>query len=98
MIEWKLKDDAIYFGPFVVRKEYSGKGVGRALVAKVESIVREKGATRMEIFILNHRSDLIPLYEKWGFVNTGRTVEYPYPDRLTRPTWFLVYTRPIIPN
>eukprot|EP01036_Dinobryon_divergens_P035867 gene35867-46557_t len=81
-----IGDGVISFGPFAVRKEFNGKGLGKALVSKVEDIGRQKKMTQIDIFILNHRADLFPLYEKWGFSNTGRVVDYPYPDRLTRPS------------
>ena len=86
----------ISFGPFAVKKEFNGKGLGKALVSKVEDIGRQKQMKRIEIFILNHRGDLFPLYEKWGFKDTGRVADYPHPDRLTRPSWFKVYSREIV--
>eukprot|EP01035_Chromulina_nebulosa_P062193 gene62193-85053_t len=72
-IAWEvIGDGVISFGPFAVRKEFNGKGLGKALVSKVEDIGRQKKMTQIDIFILNHRADLFPLYEKWGFSNTGR--------------------------
>jgi len=94
--EFDVAERVIHFGPFSVVKEFNGKGVGRALVAAVERIGREKRASNIEIYIINHRSDLFPLYEYWGFKDTGKRIEYPYPDRLTRPSSFFVYYRPII--
>jgi len=96
-IAWEIIDDeVISFGPFAVKKEFNGKGLGKALVSKVEDIGRQKQMKRIEIFILNHRGDLFPLYEKWGFKDTGRVADYPHPDRLTRPSWFKVYSREIV--
>ena len=76
-IAWEIIDDeVISFGPFAVKKEFNGKGLGKALVSKVEDIGRQKQMKRIEIFILNHRGDLFPLYEKWGFKDTGRVADW----------------------
>jgi len=97
VIVWDINnaERVIHFGPFSVLKEFNGQGVGRALVAAVEKIGQEKCANSIEIYVMNHRSDLVSLYEYWGFKDTGKRVEYPYPERLTRPSSFFVYYRPI---
>lgn len=47
------------FGPFAVAPTAQGEGVGAALLQFVEAHARTLGATRMEIHVVNHRSDAI---------------------------------------
>lgn len=45
--------------------------------------------------VVNVRSDLFPYYRKLGYVKTGEA-PYPYPDRLSRPVHFEVYTKTLM--
>lgn len=47
------------FGPFAVAPPTQGEGVGTALLQFVESHARTRGATRLEIHVVNHRTDAI---------------------------------------
>jgi GNAT superfamily N-acetyltransferase len=79
----------MYFGPFAVAPRCKGQGLGRALLDEVERLSRLRGISEIEIRVVNHRSDLFPMYEKLGYDYCGES-PYPKPEILTRPSHFLV--------
>lgn len=97
---WKLvpsrveegKQD-IYFGPFSVSPNYKGKGIGKALMRKVFELGQEAGAVGCEIWVINHRADLFPMYHAMGFEDIAEA-PYPHPERLLRPSHFIILRRP----
>ena len=56
----------------VVPPEARGRGVGRALVARVEQWARERGAERLVVTTALHRAEAPRFYERLGFEHTGR--------------------------
>lgn len=82
----------MYFGPFAVAPRYKGQGYGRILLDEVERLSRQKGLTEIEISVVNHRSDLFPMYEKLGYEYCGEC-PYPKPEILTRPAHFIIMRR-----
>ncbi len=67
------KGDAMYLGRLAVRPECQGRGVGAALVAAVERFAAEAGADRITIGVRLALADNIRMFQKLGFVETGRT-------------------------
>ena len=67
--------------------EWQRRGVGTSLLKRVEEIGRENSCIAMDISVVNHRSDLFPVYKKLGYEITG---EGPFPDaeRVSRPCFF----------
>jgi predicted N-acetyltransferase YhbS len=92
VFEIKAVDKLLYFGPFGVDKKYNGMGIGKALLNKVLSIGKEHDINGFEIKVVNHRSDLFPMYKKWGFKVIRDNIIYPHPERLTRPAHFCLLT------
>jgi GNAT superfamily N-acetyltransferase len=75
-----------YFGTFAVRPARQGAGTGSALLADAERRARAWGCTTMEMTVLAQRTDLIPYYERRGYVRTGEDRPFPYGDeRYGRP-------------
>jgi N-acetylglutamate synthase-like GNAT family acetyltransferase len=56
----------------VVPPDARGRGIGRALVARVERWARELGATRLVVTTALHRAEAPRFYERLGFDHTGR--------------------------
>jgi len=70
-----------YFGMFAVRPTLQGSGLGRAVLAEAERLVRaEWGAREMHMTVITAREDLIAWYERRGYVRTGRRSPFPYGD------------------
>ena len=95
LIVYESLPEGMYFGPFAVR--VGGRGVGKALVGELERRARAAGRDALLISVINHRSDLLPMYAAWGFEIYGQA-EYSETWKLTRPAHFILLRRPIQPH
>ena len=50
-----------------------GRGLARKIVEAAEDRLRPAGCEEVEIIVLNMRPDLLPIYRRFGFVQTGTT-------------------------
>ncbi|GAA4885858.1 GNAT family N-acetyltransferase [Actinomycetospora straminea] len=66
------------FGMFAVRPDVQAGGVGSTLLSAAEENARERGATAMEMCVIDRRAELIAWYERRGYVRTGETRPFPY--------------------
>jgi ribosomal protein S18 acetylase RimI-like enzyme len=66
------------FGLFAVRPGLQRGGVGSALLQAAEDDARERGATTMEMCVIDRRAELIAWYERRGYVRTGESRPFPY--------------------
>jgi GNAT superfamily N-acetyltransferase len=73
-----VEDGAGYFGMFAVRPVLQGGGVGRAVLAEAERIVRgDWGLATMRMTVIDLREDLMAWYERRGYRRTG--IKRPFP-------------------
>ena len=63
----ELRGPIGYFGLLSVHPDYQGHGLGRILIEQAEAFCRDAGCSRMQIRVLNHRTELPPFYEKLGY-------------------------------
>lgn len=63
-----------YLGMLAVAPEAQRRGVANSLVDEAYRRLREAGCQAVEIVVLSLRNDLMPLYHRWGFVETGPVV------------------------
>ena len=71
-------DGAGYFGMFAVRPVLQGGGLGRAVLAEAERIVRDDwGLATMRMTVIDVREELMAWYERRGYRRTG--VKKPFP-------------------
>lgn len=76
-----VEDGAGYFGMFAVRPDLQGAGLGRALLAGAERVVREEWALpAMRMTVIDVRDELIAWYERRGYRRTGIRKPFPYGD------------------
>jgi len=75
-------DDGVgYFGMFSVRPGLQGGGIGKALLAEAERIVREEWQLpMMQMTVIDVRDELIAFYERRGYRRTGILKPFPYGD------------------
>ena len=74
-------DGAGYFGMFSVRPDLQGEGVGKALLAETERIVRDEWALpAMRMTVIDIRDALIAFYVRRGYARTGVFKPFPYGD------------------
>jgi len=60
-----------YFGMLAVDPGSQGKGLGRAMVEAAENYCRSRGCIAVDISVLSLRPELLPLYQKLGYVKIG---------------------------
>jgi len=75
-----------YMGLLAVRPEEQGQQLGRRMLEASEAAMRERGAEKVVISVVNVRERLICWYERRGYVRTGEMKPFPYGDeRVGRP-------------
>jgi ribosomal protein S18 acetylase RimI-like enzyme len=77
---------AWYMGLLAVRPDRQGQQLGRQMLEASEAAMRERGAEKVVISVVNVRERLIGWYERRGYVRTGEMKPFPYGDeRVGRP-------------
>lgn len=70
-----------YFGMFSVSPTLQGGGIGDALLAEAERVVRDDfGCATMTCTVISLRSELIAWYGRRGYRATGESKPFPYGD------------------
>ena len=72
----ELRGDRAYFGLLSVDPADQHQGVGRELASEAERLARDAGCHFMDILIVNLRTELIPIYARMGYVESG-TAPFP---------------------
>lgn len=72
-----------YFGMLAVDPQRQGCGIGRKMVEAAEEYCREKGCAAMDLTVLSLRPELLPIYRKLGYVESG--AEEFRPNRPLKP-------------
>ena len=67
----ELRGDVGYFGLLSVDPDHQGNGLGRVLIEQAEDFCRDAGCSRIQIRVLNHRTELPPFYEKLGYTHVA---------------------------
>ena len=65
------RGDHGYLGMLAVSPTAQGLGLARRLVEAVEERFRNAGLAAIEISVLSLRPELLPIYRRYGFVETG---------------------------
>jgi len=79
----ELRGASGYLGMLAVDPARQGSGVARRLVAAAEDRFRAQGCELIEIIVLSLRPELLPIYQRFGFVEVRR--EAFTPVRSLRP-------------
>lgn len=75
------REDYAYFGMFAVRPAAQGGGLGKAVIAEAERLVREEwGVREMHMTVISLRTELIDWYVRRGYARTGKMSPFPYGD------------------
>ncbi len=70
-----------YLGMFVVKPEIQAQGIGKAFLLHAETFSREEWQCEtMTMTVIALRTELIRWYERRGYANTGKSVDFPYGD------------------
>jgi ribosomal protein S18 acetylase RimI-like enzyme len=65
-----IDKDELYIDAIGVAQEFRSKGVGSALIKKMEELARQKGRKRLTLYVSSKNVRAKQLYEKLGFVET----------------------------
>lgn len=75
----ELSPGLSYLGMLSVRPTLQARGVGRALLAECERLVRlEQPGSRLRMTVIGQRAELIAWYERRGYRCTGQRAAFPY--------------------
>ncbi|HTV15080.1 MAG TPA: GNAT family N-acetyltransferase, partial [Acidobacteriaceae bacterium] len=79
-----------YLGLLSVEPSHQKTGLGRRLNAAAEEFAREMGSRRMELTVVNLRTELPPFYEKLGYaVVRMEPIHKHMEERITQPCHFI---------
>ena len=70
------RGDRGYFGMLAVSPDRQKQGIGTRLIAAAEEFFREQGCREVELTVVDKRTELPPLYERFGYRVTG-TAPFP---------------------
>jgi GNAT superfamily N-acetyltransferase len=90
----ELRNESGYFGLLSVDPQHQGRGLGRQLIGQAEDLCRDAGCKKMQIRVLNHRTELPPFYEKLGYA-TAYLEEVEQEPTARMPYHFIVMEKPI---
>lgn len=86
----QLHSDHSYLGLLSVEPSHQNAGLGRRLNAAAEEFAREMGSHRMELTVVNLRTELPPYYERLGYAVVGtEPIHKHMEERITQPCHFV---------
>jgi ribosomal protein S18 acetylase RimI-like enzyme len=77
-----------YIGMLAVDPAQQGRGLGKKLLAFAEAELQRRGCSRLQLRIINLRTELHDFYRGLGYSDTG-TSPYPFPEKATMPVHFI---------
>ncbi len=80
-----------YFGLLCVDPAMQSSGLGSRLIREAEELARSLGASIMEISVIEDRTELIAMYERKGYRDTGKREPFPAPQ--PRPLHFRLFEK-----
>ncbi len=84
-----------YFGMLSVAPGRQRQGVGTRLIAAAEEFCREQGCRYMDLSVVDLRTELPPLYSKFGYRVTG-TAPFPAEEMpVSMPCSFVLMSKPL---
>lgn len=80
-----------YFGLLCVDPPMQSSGLGSRLIREAEDLARWLGARIMEISVIEDREELIAMYRRKGYRDTGQREPFPAPQ--PRPLHFRLFEK-----
>ena len=93
-IYMELRGERGYFGMLSIEPSRQGMGVGHRLAEAAEKYFRDAGCKWSDLIIVNVRTELLALYGRWGYKETG-TAPYDDPTPTKIPVHFILMSKPL---
>jgi predicted N-acetyltransferase YhbS len=90
----ELRADRAYFGLLSVAPARPREGIGLGLVNEVERRAKAAGCQIMDIFAVNVRPELVPIYQRLGYSESG-TAPFPANVPTKIPCHFIKMSKPL---
>lgn len=91
----ELRGERSYVGMLAVLPDRQRQGIGTRMMAAAEEFCREMGAHFIDLTVVDHRTELPPIYEKYGYRITG-TAPFPADQMPVRmPCCFVTMSKPL---
>jgi len=90
----ELRGDHGYFGMLSIDPARQQQGIGRRLADAAETFFRESGCKFSDLIIVSVRPELLALYRRWGYAETG-TGPYTDPHPTKMPVHFILMSKPL---
>jgi len=92
----ELRGSHGYAGMLAVDPALRRLGLGRRMMEAAEDHFRRQGCGALEITVLSLRPELLPIYSRFGFVETGtEEFVYPHPIKDGMECHCIVMSRPL---
>jgi GNAT superfamily N-acetyltransferase len=91
----ELRGERAYFGLLSVDPDHQRQGAGREMVDEVERRAKDAGCGVMDILTVNVRPELVPLYSKMGYAESG-TAPFPANVRTKMPCHFVRMSKDLV--
>ncbi|MCY1172435.1 Acetyltransferase (GNAT) family protein [compost metagenome] len=75
-----VDENTWYLGSLAIDPKRQNGGLGRTMLAAAEDWVRDRGAKRVRMTVINVREALIAWYLRRGYAKTGVTEPFPFGD------------------
>jgi GNAT superfamily N-acetyltransferase len=86
----KINGERAYIGLLAVDPNRQKSGLGRRMMSEAENYARSAGCRFADIRVVNLRTELLPLYRKLGYIESGtEAVEADATQKFTRPVHFV---------
>jgi ribosomal protein S18 acetylase RimI-like enzyme len=75
-VNLQLREDSVYLGMFAVEPDKQGGGLGGRLMSEAEKWTRGAGRSKIVMWVISLRTELITWYLRLGFRDTGERKEF----------------------
>jgi len=92
----EIRGDHGYFGVLSVAREHRGKGLGGRMIGVAENYAREHGCRQMDLSLVDLRTELPPMYRKFGYEISGTApASEELQQKATMPCYFIHMSKPL---
>ena len=92
----EVRGERGYAGMLAVLPASQGSGIGRRIVQAAEEFLRDRRCIALDITVLSLRTELLPVYRAYGFIETGtEDFDCPFPLKDGLQAHCIVMSKPL---